>query len=59
MTMTPLPIVWQRLVDSQGQTCNRCGTTYESLQRAVAKLKNVLAPLGLEPKLETKEIRQK
>jgi hypothetical protein len=56
--MRPLPIVWQRLVDAQGQTCNRCGDTYEALQRAVAKLKHVLAPLGLEPTLETKEIQQ-
>lgn len=57
--MMPLPIVWQRLVSSEGQTCNRCGTTYEALQRAVAKLKKVLAPLGLEPVLETKEIPEK
>lgn len=56
--MRPLPIVWQRLVNSGGQTCNRCGITYEALQRAVAKLKDVLAPLGLEPTLETKEIQE-
>jgi hypothetical protein len=54
----PLPIVWQRLVNSGGQTCKRCGVTYEALQRAVAKLKDVLAPLGLEPTLETKEIQE-
>lgn len=54
--MTPLHIVWQRLVNSRGQTCNRCGHTYEALQSAVAKLKVALAPLGLEPVLETKEI---
>jgi hypothetical protein len=56
--MRLLPIVWQRLVNAQGQTCNRCGNTYEALQRAVAKLKHVLAPLGLEPTLETKEIHK-
>ena len=54
--MKPLPIAWQRLVSSEGQTCDRCGTTYEALQRVIAKLKNVLAPIGLEPVLETKEI---
>jgi len=54
----PLPIVWQRLVNSRGQTCDRCGATYEALQRALAKLKDVLAPLGLEPALETKEIQE-
>ena len=56
--MRPLQIVWQRLVDAQGLTCNRCGDTYEALQGAVAKLKNILAPLGLEPTLETKEMHE-
>lgn len=56
--MRPLPIVWQRLVNSRGETCDRCGVTYEALQRAVAKLKDVLAPLDLEPTLETKEIEE-
>lgn len=55
--MRPLPIIWQRLV-AGGQTCNRCGSTYEQLQRAVVKLKFVLAPLGMEPTLETREIQQ-
>lgn len=54
--MKPLKIVWQRLVDGTGRTCTRCGTTQEALERAVAKLKPVLAPLGLEPQLETREI---
>ncbi len=58
MIMRPLPIVWQRLVNSEGQTCDRCGVTYEALQRAVAKLKDVLAPLGLEPMLKIKEINE-
>jgi hypothetical protein len=54
--MKPLHIVWQRLVDSKGRTCARCGATREALERAVAKLKDALAPLGLEPALETREI---
>lgn len=56
--MKPLRIVWQRLVDAGGRTCARCGTTQEALERAVAKLKVALAPLGLEPMLETREIGQ-
>ena len=56
--MRLLPIVWQRLVNSRGQTCDRCGVTYEALQRAVAKLKDVLGPLDLEPTLETKELQE-
>lgn len=58
MALRPLPIVWQRLVSAEGQTCDRCGATHEALQRAVAKLKQVLAPLGLEPVFETKEISE-
>jgi hypothetical protein len=51
-----LPIVWQRLVDTGGKTCERCGTTYEGLQQAVAKLEQVLRPLGIETTFETREI---
>ena len=54
--MKPLRIVWQRLVSAEGQTCDRCGATYDGLQRATAKLKAALSPLGVEPTLETKEI---
>lgn len=54
--MKRLPIVWQRLVDAQGRTCARCGATQEAIEGAVAKLKVALAPLGLEPTLETREI---
>jgi hypothetical protein len=45
-------------VNSGGQTCDRCGVTYEALQRAVAKLKEILGPLDLEPILETKELQE-
>ncbi len=56
--MRTLNIVWQRLVNSQGETCNRCGVTFEALQRAVAKLKVILAPLDLEAALQTLEMQQ-
>ena len=42
--MKSLPIVWQRLVTSDGKTCDRCNATYEAMQRAVRKLKEVLSP---------------
>lgn len=54
--MKPLAITWQRLIDSEGRTCDRCGATDESLQEAVAKLKQVLQPLDIEIKFETREI---
>jgi hypothetical protein len=56
--MRPLTIIWQRLVTSRGETCDRCGRTFAALQRAVTKLKNVLRPLDLEPILETVELTQ-
>ena len=40
--MKPLKIVWQRLVDRTGRTCDLCGTTQEALERAVATLKAAL-----------------
>lgn len=54
--MKSLPIVWQRLVSSEGRTCDRCNATYEELQRAVRKLEEVLRPLGIRPALEVRQI---
>ena len=54
--MKSLPIIWQRLVDSQGRTCDRCGNTYESLLEAVTKLEEAFRPLDIEIKFETREI---
>lgn len=54
--MKSLPIVWQRLVDSEGQTCDRCSATYDGLRQAVAKLDEVLRPLDINITFETREI---
>jgi hypothetical protein len=54
--MKSLPIIWQRLVSSDGKTCDRCKATYQEMQRAISKLMEVLRPLGIEPTLETREI---
>jgi hypothetical protein len=51
--MRPLAILWQRLVNSRGETCDRCGLTFAALQRALKKLNDVLGPLDIEPSLET------
>ncbi len=53
--MTVLPIVWQRLV-SEGKTCDRCRATHDEMQRAMEKLTQSLHPLGIEPRLEIREI---
>lgn len=57
--MKSLPIVWQRLVSSEGKTCDRCGATYLEMQRAVEKLKQSLRPLDIEPTLEIREIGER
>ena len=55
-SMTQLPIVWQRLVITDGRTCPRCDATSQHLQSAVAKLKEVLKPLNVEPILDFREV---
>lgn len=54
--MKTLPIVWWRLVNAEGETCDRCDATYRELQRAVARLTEALLPLGIEPTFETRAI---
>jgi len=51
-----LPIVWQRLVDTNGETCPRCGGTLDELRKAVGTLEQSLRLLGIKPSLETREI---
>ncbi len=54
--MRSLPIVWQRLVTSDGRTCDRCDTTHEQMLRAVRKLAKMLHPVGIRPALEIREL---
>ncbi|MGE4334345.1 MAG: DUF2703 domain-containing protein [Pigmentiphaga sp.] len=54
--MKSLPIVWQRLVNTHGRTCPRCHSTGEEVLRAVERLKATLAPLGVDPFLQTVEL---
>ncbi len=46
--MQTLSIVWQRLLNLQGQTCDRCAATEIALQQAVDTLQKVLAPLQMQ-----------
>ncbi len=50
-----LRIEWKRLV-SDGQTCPRCGSTEEELEKAISSLKQSLVPLGIEVVLEKYEL---
>lgn len=54
--MRTLSIEWQRLVTHNGKTCDRCEGTHRALLSAIAKLKDALRPLGMEPVLETSVI---
>lgn len=51
-----LAIRWQRLVDDEGKTCDRCGGTREELGKAVGDLKRSLGPLGIRVALEEKPL---
>lgn len=56
MGMIALPIMWQRLVSRQGNTCDRCEDTHWAIQRAFKTLQEVFRPLGIEPSFETRAI---
>ncbi len=56
--MQTLTIVWQRLLDEQGNTCPRCQGTGETVRRAIERLKTVLEPLDVQPMLECRELDQ-
>ena len=53
--MKALPIVWQRLVTNRA-TCPRCADTGNALQSAAQALREALAPLGMVPELELREL---
>jgi len=53
---TPLTITWTRLVDAAGTTCDRCTATGRALDEALGTLRPALAPLGLEPRIETETL---
>ena len=50
-----LTIKWQRLL-SDGRTCPRCGSTGDEVDKAVATLRQSLAPLGIMVVLEKCEL---
>jgi hypothetical protein len=58
-SMQLLPIIWQRLVNSDGKTCDRCDATYQAMRRAVTKLRPLLRTLGIQPTIEIKAIDER
>ncbi len=57
--MKTIKITWQRLVDEQGQTCDRCGGTEQELHKALRFLAKALAPAGIAFALETRAMDDK
>lgn len=51
-----LLIEWQRLVDDDGKTCDRCGTTQQEVHIARDMLKKSLSPLCIEVVLEARPL---
>lgn len=54
--MKELKIKWQRLVDENGQTCDRCTGTGDGIRAAAELLREALAPLGIAVITEMKKI---
>lgn len=50
-----LTVLWQRLV-SEGETCPRCGSTEDEIDKGVTLLRQSLDPLGVEIILEKREL---
>ena len=46
--MHTIPILWQRLLSLQGQTCDRCAATELALQQALETLQQVVTPLQMQ-----------
>ena len=54
--MKTLIIEWQRLLDEQGKTCERCGSTEQEVENAVASLNQELKPFEINVSLVKKGI---
>ncbi|MEK6743979.1 MAG: DUF2703 domain-containing protein [Nitrospirota bacterium] len=54
--MKTLAIEWQRLLDGQKETCSRCGSTEQEVEKAVKDLNQMLAPSDIAVNLVKKAI---
>lgn len=54
--MKTLVVEWQRLLDEQTQTCPRCGSTEQEVEKAVQELNRLLNPSGIVASLSKKAI---
>ncbi len=56
--MKTMIIEWQRLVNDEGQTCDRCADTGESAEVAFEKLKRCLVEVGIKVIFEKRSLAQ-
>ncbi len=54
--MKKLVVEWQRLLDEQMQTCPRCGSTEQEVEKAVQELNRLLSQSGVVASLVKKAI---
>jgi hypothetical protein len=54
-----LKIQWQRLLDVDGNTCDRCSSTHKEISKGVHSLRSSLQPLGINVILEEKSLSSK
>jgi hypothetical protein len=54
--MAQLPVSWRRSVGADGRICQCCDATHHHRQSAVAKMRDVLKPLHIEPILARRKI---
>lgn len=52
-----LRIVWQRLVDEEGRTCERCSLTEQALEESLRKLQAALCALDISVVLQKESIQ--
>lgn len=54
--MRKIEIIWQRLVDEKGETCDRCNKTYLNLESAIKKIEPLLTNIGLQIEFQKKSL---
>uniref|UniRef100_A0A7V4G8P5 DUF2703 domain-containing protein n=1 Tax=Desulfobacca acetoxidans TaxID=60893 RepID=A0A7V4G8P5_9BACT len=54
--MKNITILWRRLVDDQGHTCERCGDTEQEVMKAWRFLQKSFAPVGIDFSLKKESI---
>lgn len=54
--MKKFEVIWQRLVDEKGETCDRCDKTYLNLEYVIKKLEPLFNGMGIEVDFQKKAL---